>query len=379
MMIALMIASTLLYIVPEELNEESAPAEAGRQGTYEVKLHDVTSPRETYIDAFSGDARNQIEAGTDVKFVLVILNDGDVLIENLNVQVDVIANADGANPIRIAGTDQGSGGDEAIGLTQFGAAYDNLSAGDYLANGAYTVREGGCDGQTPCDDLVWTPSNAGTYRVRVTLEDTTSQDTDLTNNQMEFDVTVVDWSDIGVSICWLDGNDCFSDEQAARTQAVSAGNAAPFRVSISAHSSIADWQAREAKMSVSFTGSFDGQMSTVDDPQNPGSQATIDSFQGNSPEYILGNSTTGVEVWHNVSDIEQTSDNGAHPNPCVANDNPCLQTRMLIDADQVFSIDGYMVPDTASTSGFAAFSVSVEFGGHTIYTGEALDESTNDI
>ena len=41
MMIALMIASTLLYIVPEELNEESAP-EAGRQGTYEVKL-DVTS------------------------------------------------------------------------------------------------------------------------------------------------------------------------------------------------------------------------------------------------------------------------------------------------------------------------------------------------
>ena len=378
MMIALMIASTLLYIVPEELNEESAPAEAGRQGTYEVKLHDVTSPRETYIDAFSGDARNQIEAGTDVKFVLVILNDGDVLIENLNVQVDVIANADGANPIRIAGTDQGSGGDEAIGLTQFGAAYDNLSAGDYLANGAYTVREGGCDGQTPCDDLVWTPSNAGTYRVRVTLEDTTSQDTDLTNNQMEFDVTVVDWSDIGVSICWLDGNDCFSDEQAARTQAVSAGNAAPFRVSISAHSSIADWQAREAKMSVSFTGSFDGQMSTVDDPQNPGSQATIDSFQGNSPEYILGNSTTGVEVWHNVSDIETTSDNGAHPNPCAANDNPCLQTRMLIDADQVFSVDGYMVPDTASTSGFAAFSVSVEFGGHTIYTGEALDESTND-
>ena len=84
---------------------------------------------------------------------------------------------------------------------------------------------------------------------------------------MEFDVTVVDWSDIGVSICWLDGNDCFSDEQAARTQAVSAGNAAPFRVSISAHSSIADWQAREAKMSVSFTGSFDGQMSTVDDPR----------------------------------------------------------------------------------------------------------------
>ena len=51
---------------------------------------------------------------------------------------------------------------------------------------------------------------------------------------------------------------------------------------------------------------------------------------------------------------------------------------MLIDADQVFSVDGYMVPDTASTSGFAAFSVSVEFGGHTIYTGEALDESTND-
>ena len=372
MMIALMIASTLLYIVPDELNEESVPAEAGRSGTYEIKLHDVTSPRETYVDAFSGDARNQIEAGTDVKFVLVILNDGDQLVENLNVQVDVIANADGANPIRVAGTDEASGGDEAIGLTQFGAAYDNLSAGDYLANGAYTVRD------SQGADLVWTPSNAGTYRIRVTLEDTTSQDTDLTNNQMEFDVTVVDWSDIGVSICWLDGNECHADEQAARTQAVTAGNAAPFRVSISAHSSIDDWQAREAKMSVSFSGSFDGTMSTVDDPLNPGSQATIASFQGNSPEYTLGNSTTGVEVWHNVSDIEQTSDNGAHPNPCPANTNPCLQTRMLVDNGQTFSIDGYMVADTDSTSGFSAFSVSVQFDGHTVYTGEALDESSND-
>ena len=93
-----------------------------------------------------------------IKFVLVILNDGDVLIENLNVHVDVIANADGANPIRIAGTDEASGGDEAIGLTQFGAAYDNLSAGDYLANGAYTVREG-----SSTQDVVWTPSNTGNY------------------------------------------------------------------------------------------------------------------------------------------------------------------------------------------------------------------------
>ena len=54
-MIAMMIASVMLYIAPEELNAEEAQSDIGRAAGDEIKLHDVTSPRESYTDAFSGE------------------------------------------------------------------------------------------------------------------------------------------------------------------------------------------------------------------------------------------------------------------------------------------------------------------------------------
>ena len=133
-MIALMIASVMLYIAPEELNADTAQADAGRAAGDEIKLHDVTSPRESYTDAFSGEVRNQIDAGTDVPFVVVVKNDGTNDILNLNVRVTVTSGTGAAQQTILDVSDQ------VVCNAILGCPYASLAAGDYLANGAYTVK-----------------------------------------------------------------------------------------------------------------------------------------------------------------------------------------------------------------------------------------------
>jgi hypothetical protein len=361
-MITMMIASTMLYIVPEELNAEIAQADAGRAAGDEIKLHDVTSPRESYTDAFSGEVRNQIDAGTSVPFVAVIKNDGTSDIMNLNVRVQVITGSSGSNPQTILDIS-----DQVICPAIAGCIYSSLAAGDYLANGAYTVQNlaGG--------DLIWNPSIAGTYQVKVSLEGFGDQDTDLTNNELTYSVSVVDWNDISVEMCWVDGDNCYEDEAAARSQSVEAGSSSQFRLTMTPGGSVSDWEARSVSVSVGFTGAYDGSMSTIDD--GTGNQVTIASLAGGSSTYLMGTPTNDVEVWRNVSDASQNSNHGAYANPCTNEDNPCFQSRNIASNGTSYSIDGYMTPDTSSTSGFAAFSVSAQFDSHVIYTGESLDES----
>lgn len=364
-MIAMMIASVMLYIAPEELNAELAQSDAGRAAGDEIKLHDVTSPRESYTDAFSGEVRNQIDAGTGVPFVVVVKNDGTNDILNLNVRVQVMSGTGAAQQTILDVTDQ------VICPAIAGCPYANLTAGDYLANGAYTVKS------ASGADLLWSPSIAGTYTVKVSLEGYGDQDTDLTNNELTYSVSVVDWNDIEVEICWLDGNPsdsattCYTDDAAAERQTVQAGSSSPFRISMTPGGSVADWEARTVTVSVAFGGNYDGDMSTIDD--GTGNQVTISSISG-STSYVLG-TATDVEVWRNVSDVEQTSDNGAYPNPCAANDNPCTQSRNIASNGTSYTIDGWMTPDTSTTSGYSAFNVDAQFDSLVIYTGESLDES----
>ena len=360
-MIAMMIASTMLYIAPEELNAEIAPSDAGRAAGDEVKLHDVTSPRESYTDAFSGEVRNQIDAGTDVPFVVVVKNDGTNDISFLNVRVQVTSGAGGANPQTIVDNT-----DQVICPAIAGCPYASLAAGDYLANGAYTVKT------TSGADLVWNPSIAGTYQVKVSLEGFGDQDTDLTNNELTYSVSVVDWNDISVEICWVDADDCYADDAAARSQAVEAGSSSQYRITMTPGGSVADWEARTVSVTVGFDGAYDDAMSTIDD--GTGNQVTIASLSGASNTYVMGDTTSNVEVWRNVSDVEATSNNGAYPNPCANEDNPCFQSRSISSNGTSYTIDGYMTPDTNTVSGFAAFSVSAQFDSHVIYTGESLDE-----
>ena len=363
-MIAMMIASVMLYIAPEELNAELAQSDAGRAAGDEIKLHDVTSPRESYTDAFSGEVRNQIDAGTDVPFVVVVKNDGTNDILNLNVRVQVISGAGGVNPTTILDVT-----DQVICPAIAGCPYASLTAGDYLANGAYTVKT------SSGSDLLWNPSIAGTYQVKVTLEGFGDQDTDLTNNELTYSVSVVDWNDISVDICWLDGDNCYADDAAARSQAVEAGSSSQYRITMTPGGSVSDWEARGVTVTIGFTGAYDGAMSTIDD--GTGNQVTVASLNGAENTYVMGDNTANVEVWHNVSDAEQTSNNGAYPNPCTNEDNPCFQSRSISSNGTSYTIEGYMTPDTSTTSGFAAFSVSAQFDSHVIYTGESLEEGGN--
>ena len=139
--------------------------------------------------------------------------------------------------------------------------------------------------------------------------------------------------------------------------------------------SVADWEARTVTVSVSFGGNYDGGMSTIDD--GTGNQVTISSISG-STSYVLG-TATDVEVWRNVSDVEQTSDNGAYPNPCAANDNPCTQSRSIASNGTSYTIDGYMTQDTSSTSGYSAFNVDIEVDSFVIYTGLVDGETPTTI
>ena len=260
-MIAMMIASTMLYIVPEELNAELAQSDAGRAAGDEVKLHDVTSPRESYTDAFSGEVRNQIDAGTDVPFIVVVKNDGTNDILNLNVRVQVSTGTGAAQQTILDVSDQ------VICPAIAGCPYASLAAGDYLANGAYTVKA------ASGADLLWNPSIAGSCQVKVSLEGFGDQDTDLTNNELTYSVSVVDWNDISVEICWVDGDDCYADDSAARSQAVEAGSSSQYRITMTPGGSVADWEARSVSVTVDFTGSYDDSMSTIDD--GTGNQVTI--------------------------------------------------------------------------------------------------------
>ena len=70
--------------------------------------------------------------------------------------------------------------------------------------------------------------------------------------------------------------------------------------------------------------------------------------------------------------MRQTSNNGAYPNPCANEDNSA-QSRSISSNGTSYSIDGYMTPDTSSTSVFADFSVSVQYDSHVEYIGESLD------
>jgi hypothetical protein len=352
---ALMMTSLFVGINFAEELEDTNDKDTGGRAAYELRLHDVLEPRETFVDQ-AGNTRNGIDVGDVVYFRPIVLNDGDNDQDEFNILVTVTPAAD-STMLLIDTTDDAvcSGG------TAVGCSFSSLAAGDFLGGGNYRVQaeSGG--------DLSWTPALPGAYTVTVSVQLLDSaHDSDLTNNDISYDVVVQHYTDIQVSLCWTDGpgGDC-SETQGAKN------GAGPHNFALNANVSGSQaWSARETTIDVNFDGAFDPTQTSLDADGDGGQDAQASSYS-----IVLGSdSPTLVDVFHNLSDAEQTS---AHlDNPCPNNANPCNQTRNVAVYGNVYTFHGVVTGDSSSSGGVAGFSVSAGLTSFESY--EAHQETYSD-
>ena len=201
---ALMLTSLFAAIdFADELKDTNEMETDGR-ADYEIRLHDVLQPRETFVDQ-GGNTRNGIDIGDIVYFRPIIINDGDMAQDEFNIHVTVTPVGDNMQSVIDTVDDAVCPGDVAV----TGCSFNDLASGDFLGGGNYRVQaeSGG--------DLSWSPTLPGEYTVSVAIVDA-SNDDDLTNNDMSYSVTVQHYPDIVVDLCWTDGpgGDCMADEAA---------------------------------------------------------------------------------------------------------------------------------------------------------------------
>ena len=327
--------------------------ETGGRAAYEITLHDVLQPRETFVDQ-GGNTRNGIDIGDVVYFRPVIINDGDNAQSEFNIRVTVTPVGDNM-PDEIDNLDDAvCPGDVAV----TGCSFNTLASGDFLGGGNYRVQaeSGG--------DLAWSPTVPGDYTVSVSIEMVDStQDTDLTNNDLSYTVTVQHYRDIVVDLCWTDGpgGDCLADGAYDSVQGAGPHN---FALSATAAGSAA-WQPRATTFQVEFGGDYDPSESGLD--LNDGNGITLD------PAFtlVVGETAT-VDIWHNVSDPEPTSTdvNDIANNPCSNADNPCQEDRTVMVYETTYTYHGVLKGDEAASGSAgeaSGFSVTAILGTYDSY------------
>ena len=336
---ALMLSSLFAGIdFADELKDTNEMETSGR-AAYEITLHDVLEPRETFVDQ-AGNTRNGIDIGDTVYFRPIIINDGDNDHNEFNVRVTVTPAGDGQTAL-INNLDPAV----CAGATSVtGCSYNNLPSGDFLAGGNYRVQaeSGG--------DLSWTPTVVGTYVVTVAIEVDSTMDDDLTNNDMTTTVIVQNYRDIVLDLCWTDGptGECLADG-AGYDNAQGAGPH-NFMLTMSADGSEA-WQPRNTMVNIMLGGDFDT------------AESRFDNQAGSSWNFAVGETAT-VDVWHNVTNPDQTvtDANDLADNPCTNGDNPCAQSRTVMVFQTEYVYRGLIKGEEASGGGSAPSSYSVTAG-----------------
>ena len=135
-----------------------------------------------------------------------------------------------------------------------GCSFNTLASGDFLGGGNYRIQaaSGG--------DLAWTPTVAGEYTVYIQIDVDSSMDSDLTNNEMTYSVTVQHYRDIVVDLCWTEGpnGDCAAGDAADASKQ----GAGPhdFMLTVTADGS-EDWEPRNTQFSVEFGGEYEAEFS----------------------------------------------------------------------------------------------------------------------
>ena len=349
---ALMMASLFAGIDFVDELKDTNEMETGGRAAYELNLHDVLEPRETFVDQ-AGNTRNGIDVGDTVYFRPIIINDGDNAHDEFNVRVTVTPAGDGQTAVVDNLDDVVCPGTTTV----TGCSYNTLGAGDFLGDGNYRIQaeSGG--------DLAWTPSVPGEYTVTISIEVDSSMDSDLTNNDMTYSVTVQHYRDIVVDLCWTDGpgGDCLAD--GAATDNKQGAGPHNFALSVTADGS-ESWAPRATTVTVEFAGSYatDPQMggSTFDsDGDGSGEMATAG---GHTYTVVVGDPTT-VDVWHNMSNLDSpvTDANDLAENPCTNGDNPCAQSRTVMVYQQAYVFHGEILGDegtTGASNAPAGFSIT---------------------
>ena len=344
MMAMLMLTSLLASVSVFELEDEWNEEAGGRAG-YEVELLGTMEPRPSTYD-ISGGVRNAVDVGDDINFLLVVINSGTLDISELYVSVDVTPTGTTTSVAGTAGTPDGAVCDDSSNNSQGNpvCASPSFAAGDYLAYGSYAVRN------SLGDPLTWSPTVPGDYTVTIGLEPG-DQDSDLTNNDLQFGVTVKDWYDISLDLTW-DNND--PDD----TGTVTTTGPHSFTLSAMVDGS-SSWDPRNVDLEVTFGGSFQHQDS------NGFAMSTFEGLQCPDPNDCsftarMG-STQSVEVYHNLS-------SDANPPP-----TPTMGDRDVPDFQVAETFSGSIKGDAASCSGACGMYVSARLVNYLSYELVATD------
>ena len=352
----LMLMSIVASMNPIEMNESEPVEDANGRADYEVWLMGANSPRESTTD-MTGTVRNAVDVGDEILFDLVIKNLGDNDVSEMTITVTV---DDGvaATPLFIDAEDSAVCDDTlACGIQTF-------TSGDYLANGHYVVRD------STGGNLVWTPAAPGVYTVSI-LIDALDQDTDLTNNELTYNVNVVDWYDISTALHWETddgmGNTVYSDEPQT------GDDLKQFRMTAFVNGS-AEWQPRNAEMLVTFAGAFqgygddgmggtaavsmfdsDGDGSLEDCPDGPG--AATCSWTVTFGELLGLGQTEDIEVYSNLS---------LDP-PSIENASDRSETRLVPAFQTAYYFEGAIKADTNNANGVGVYTVESSLSNYLTY------------
>ena len=343
-----MMSSVFAGIDMVELKDSKEMDTSGR-AAYELVLHDVLEPRETFVDQ-AGNTRNGIDVGDAVKFRPIILNDGDNSQTEFNIHVTVAASAAPTTLIIDNTDDAVCPGTPSV----TGCSFNDLAPGDFLGGGSYNVQSasGG--------DLTWSPTIPGEYTITVSVEVLSStHDDDLTNNDMTYNVVVQHYHDIELALCWTDGpgGECSSEQGAKQGEG-------PHNFAMSANVSGSEsWNPRSTNIDVEFTGSYLAQETSLTVGTTACQTATCSVTLGDAEM---------VDVWFNSSNADQT-DPGS---PCPANDNPCRESRTVAAFGTVYTYHGVIKGDAGAASGVEQFGVEahlISFDSYEAHVEESMD------
>jgi len=346
----LMLVSILASMNPIELSNEEVVDDAEGRAGYEVILVGAMEPRASSTD-MNGNVRNALEVGEEINFRVVVENTGDNDVSELSITVEVDDGVE-ITPLIIDAEDS------AVCDDVLSCPHASLAAGDYLAGGNYFVRDGAGG------NLAWTPDAPGVFTVTIAI-DSGDQDTNLNNNQISYDVTVIDWYDISVSLAWDD-------------EVNGGSGAGPHAFTMTAIVDGSDsWEPRGVELEVHFGGLF----ANFDDQSNPIStfdadgEADNNTAQDGCPDI---NDCTWTVNFGELRGAGQANDIQVYANltsepPTYISASDLGETRRVPTYQYSYNFGGVIKGDAATANGIGTYTITASLKNYVIFEQVSTD------